>query len=142
MDELRYLYCKHYPGCLHLHARLDKQWFSCAGCRQYKPLYLDPEDIIEEALNVGEFLHALFFGLPEEEEMLKKLQEPSEFVSVPVDLLRGLIHSLYKGMESFQSSYNLAAKLNEVLKHREKHGQFTGNPEGGTGGTDLGAENL
>ena len=70
----------------------------------------------------------------------KPNESTSEFVSVPVDLLRGLIYSLYKGMESFQSSYNLAQRLNEVLKQREKHGQFFIKPEGGSEEGGPGAE--
>ena len=72
--------------------------------------------------------------------MPKKLQEPSEFVSVPVNLLRGLIYSLYQGMEFLQSSYNLAAQLDQVLEQRGKHGQFISNPEGDAADTEPGGE--
>jgi len=127
MDELRYLYCKHYPGCLHLHARLDKQWFSCGGCRQYKPLYLDPEDIIEEALNVGEFLHALFFGLPEEEEWtLTQDTKGTVYVKVPLDLIRSFQNALFLFAGNAQAMINIGNQLIQLgddLKQRITAGE-------------------
>jgi len=115
LDEVRYLYCKHYPGCLHLHARLNKQWFSCGGCRQYKPLYLDPEDIIEEALNVGEFLHALFFGLPEEEERtLTHDTDDTVYVKVPLDLIRSFQNALFLFAGNAQVMINIGNQLSQL----------------------------
>jgi len=144
MDEFqRNLWCSFYPFCLDVHVRCSKRKFTCIGCKRYRPIHLEAEEAIEDGVRCGEFLNALFFGLHEEEEMPKKLQphdSPSEFVSVPVNLLRSLLYSLNSGIEFLQSSYNLAQRLNEVLKQREKHGQFFIKPEGDTGGTDPGAE--
>ena len=139
-EPQRNLWCSYYPFCLDIHVRYEKTRFSCARCVRYRPIHLEVEDIVEEAVRCGEFLRALFFGLPEE-EMPRRIQEaPSEFVSVPVHLLRGLIYSFYQGMESLQSSYNITIKLEEVLKQREKRGQLTNSPEGTPSEPEPGAE--
>jgi hypothetical protein len=93
---------------------------------------------MEDSIKCARLLGALFLGWEEEESMPKKLHDaPSEFVSVPVPLLSGLIYSLFQGMEFLQSSYNLAERLNEVLKQRGKNAERARRLEDGSeAGTD------
>ena len=126
MDEIRHLYCKHYPSCLHLHARLVKRFFSCAGCRQYKPLQLDPEDVVDEIFNVAAFMRALFLGVEEEESEMEKGTEGAVYVKVPLEIIRSFQHALFLFAENAQAVINLGnrmAQIGDDLKQRITAGE-------------------
>jgi hypothetical protein len=97
MDELqRNLWCVHYPFCLDVHVRYCKRKFTCLRCKRYKPIHIEAEEVVEEAVRCGEFLHALFFGVdpyPRGDGMRRKIPE-QEMVTVPAHLVKGFIYSL------------------------------------------------
>ena len=119
------MYCKFYPQCLALFARLGKYRFSCVSCRRYSPLFVEPEDTAEDRVACLKFLHELFFGVdpyPRGDGMRRKIPE-QEMVTVPAHLVKGFIYSLNQGVEYLQASLNIAGKLNDILKKGDQNGQ-------------------
>ena len=144
MDQVRNFYCRHYPGCLALHARLGKYKFSCAACQRYKPIHLETEDIVEEGVRCGELLNALFFGVDCQETKargkVKRSFSDDELVAVPARLLRGLVSSFSHGMYSFGRTSILIKKLDEILKQGKPDEQLANTPSGDRGEGEPGAE--
>ena len=114
MDQVRNLFCVHYPMCLDMHVRCSKRKFTCAGCQRYKPIHLEAEEVIEDALNCAEFLNALFFrDLSEEWEMAKDTQS-QEFVRVPLDLIRSFQNALFLFVGNAQAIINIGNQLAQL----------------------------
>lgn len=144
IEPRRNLFCSWYPLCLNVHIRHNKRRFTCVSCRQYRPLYFTPEEIVEEAVKCGEFLNALFFGVDPYhnekgiQEMKRNLSD-DEMVAVPARLLKGLVFSFTQGMHYFAGTSNLIKKLDEILnegKRAERISGISGNTSEGEPGTE------
>ena len=143
MDQVRNLFCVHYPMCLDMHLRCSKRKFTCAGCQRYKPIHLETEDIVEDGVRCGELLNALFFGVDCQETKargkVKRSFSDDELVAVPARLLRGLVSSFSNGMYSFGGTSILIKKLDEILKQGKPDEQLANTPSGDTGEEEPGA---
>ena len=115
MDQVRNLFCVHYPMCLDMHVRCGKRRFTCIRCARYRPIHLEAEEAIEDALNCAELLHALFFGLPEEEEWtLTQDIKGTVYVRVPLDLIRSFQNALFLFAGNAQVMINIGNQLSQL----------------------------
>ena len=123
-EVVRHLWCAYYPACLSVHVRCGKGRFDCSRCVRYRPLHLEVEEVIEDALNCAEFLNALFFGkLPEEGEMEKVDQD---YVKVPLELIRSFQNVLFLFAGNAQAMLNIGKKISQLgddLKSRIPEGE-------------------
>ena len=113
------MWCVHYPSCLSVHVRCGKGRFDCSRCVRYRPIHLEAEEVIEDALNCAEFLNALFFGkLPEEGEVEKADQD---YVKIPLDLIRSFQNVLFLFAGNAQAMINIGNRISQLgddLKYR------------------------
>jgi hypothetical protein len=127
MDELqRNLWCVHYPFCLDVHVRYCKRKFTCLRCKRYKPIHLEAEEVIEDALNCAQFLHALFFGKLSEEGEVEKDTEGLDYVRIPLNLIRSFQNALFLFAGNAQALINIGnqmSKLGDDLKSRIPEGE-------------------
>jgi hypothetical protein len=105
---------------LNVHIRHHKRRFDCSRCARYRPIHLEAEEAVEEGIRCGEFLHALFFGLPEEWEM-EEDTSGTVYVKVPLDLIQRFQRALFVfvgNTKSLIDAGNRLAQLGDDLKCR------------------------
>jgi hypothetical protein len=116
-EPKRNLFCRHYSSCLSVFVRCGKPHFECTGCRQYLPQEIEPQDTAEDRVACLKFLNELFFGLDpfEVRGEMKKTFSDDELVTVPTQILRGLVFSFAQAQHYLGAVSNLINRLNQIL---------------------------
>ena len=123
-EPQRNVFCAWYPLCLNVHIKHHKRRFDCSRCARYRPIHLEAEEVIEDALNCAHFLHELFFGDYSEEWEMEKVDQ--DYVKVPLELIRSFQNVLFLFAGNAQAMLNIGKKISQLgddLKSRISAGE-------------------